>query len=99
MFIVPRTENPPARFGGAEVNLTSTNPGSFRLSEPRLGLRRYRSINISHLRSEELSRLIIHPDEQESGSRLSDSGFFRQSNTQDEFETLGCLNSGIKFEV
>ena len=38
MFIAQGTESPPARFGVAELSLTSTNLVSFRHSEPRLGL-------------------------------------------------------------
>jgi len=37
MFIAKEAREPPARFGGAELNLTSTNLVSFRPSEPRLG--------------------------------------------------------------
>ena len=49
---------PPARFGGAEPNLTSTYLVSFRPSEPRTVVVRFRSINITLLRSEERARLI-----------------------------------------
>jgi len=51
MFIAGRFEKPPARFGGAELKLTSTNPESFRPSEPRLALLRFWSIDISLLLS------------------------------------------------
>jgi len=52
MFIARRFEKAPARFGGAELNLASTNPVSFRPSEPRLVLFGFWSINISLLLSD-----------------------------------------------
>jgi len=55
MFIASAAQKPPPRFGGAEHNLISTYLTSFRPSEPHLVLLRFRSINISLLRSE------IHP--------------------------------------
>jgi hypothetical protein len=51
MFIAQRPEKPPARFRGAELNLTDIRLVSFRPSEPRLVIRGRRSINIPLLRS------------------------------------------------
>jgi hypothetical protein len=53
MFIASTAREPPARFGGAEHNLTSTSPRLFRPSEPRRVLRKARAINMALLRSEE----------------------------------------------
>jgi len=53
MFIASSALEPPARFGKAEHNLTSIYLVSFRLSEPRMILLKFRSIDISLLRSEE----------------------------------------------
>lgn len=39
MFIATDATPPPAPFGGAELNLVGTHPGSFRPSERRLGIR------------------------------------------------------------
>ena len=82
MFIALNAQPPPARFGGAEINLTSTNPVSFRPSEPRLGLLRYQAINISLLRSEEpvvINKIRTALENQIHVS--SDSAFFRQTLT------------------
>jgi hypothetical protein len=51
MFIAESSLEPPARFGGAELILTGTNLVSFRPSEPRLVVLRFRPINMSLLRS------------------------------------------------
>jgi len=55
MFIARRPGNLRRGSEGAEPNLTSTYLVSFRPSEPRLVVVRFRSINISLLRSEEIS--------------------------------------------
>ena len=62
MFIAQSTENLPARFGGAELKLTSTEVVSFRPSEPRGG---FLCTDYKHrtLRSEEkYTRLIVFSD-------------------------------------
>ncbi len=52
MFIARRSETPPARFGGAELNFESTSLVSFRPSEQRRRLSGLRAINVTPKRGE-----------------------------------------------